>query len=245
VDRMPRAAIARAAAIARRSAEVAADLLMPARCAGCDLPGTLLCPGCRTLLPLIERTGSCPRCGAPDGAHGCAECGRTHVTFVAARCAGVFEWPLSRLVTLHKDAGELRLTPLLAELAAGAAGEWCETADAVVPIPASPGAFARRGFDHGALLAAEFAHRTGVPAYDALRARPRRDQRHLSRESRGANARASLWCPGGLSVPERVLLIDDVMTTCATAEAATLALIERGAREVRVVAVARTCGGRL
>lgn len=231
------------AGTARAVLNAAADLMMPARCAGCDLPGTLLCEGCRSLLPLIDPLDACPRCGAPDGAHGCAECGRIEIGFGGARCAGVFEWPLSRMVTLHKDSGELRLTALLARLAVDAAGEWLEWADVLVPVPASPGAFARRGFDHGELLCAEVAHISGLPAMDCLRARPRRDQRHLSREQRAANALASLRCPETVSVPRRVLVVDDVMTTCATAEAAAHALQGRGADDVRVLAVARACGG--
>jgi predicted amidophosphoribosyltransferase len=219
--------------------------MWPARCAGCDLPGTLLCDRCRARLPLIDEATACSRCGAPDGAYGCAECGRRSLGFAAGRCAGVFEWPLDRAIRLHKDAGELRLTNVLAHLAADAAGEWACWAQAVVPVPTSPGAVARRGFDHGALLAAEFAHLTGVPAVEALRARPRRDQRGLDRERRAANARASIVAAPGAAVPGRVLVLDDVFTTGATLDAAAVALAGAGAREVRVLAVARACGGRL
>ena len=229
----------------KAAASGAADILWPLRCVGCDLPGALLCPRCGEGLALIDRDAACPLCGAPDGVHGCAECGRSVFTFEAARCAGVLEWPLSRAITLHKDAAELRLTPMLAGLAADAAAEWSEWAQAVAVLPASPGAYARRGFDHGALLAVEFAHATGLPAIDVLRARPRRDQRQLSRELRGENANASIVAIPGASVPGRVLVIDDVMTTGATSEAATRALLGAGASAVRVVAVARACGGRL
>ena len=223
----------------------AADLLWPVRCAGCDLPGRLLCDACALALPLIEHLTACPKCGAPDGDRGCAECGRSEFTFSAARCAGVLEWPLSRIVTLHKDAAELRLTPLLAHLAAEAAADWRYWAQAVAVLPASPGAFARRGFDHGALLAAEFGRISGLPAIDVLRALPRRDQRHLSRQVRCENASASILAIAGAYVPSRVLVVDDVMTTGSTAEAAAVALLRAGAAEVRVVAVARACGGRL
>lgn len=222
-----------------------ADLVWPPRCAGCDLPGTLLCDRCRDALPLIDPARACPRCGAPDGDRGCAECGRTSYAFADARCAGVLEWPLSRAVTLHKDAGELRLTSLLAELAADTAGEWAAWAQAVTFVPASPGAVLRRGFDHGALLAAAFAARSGVPALDALRARPRRDQRGLTRERRRVNARASVGLHASVAVPPRVLLLDDVFTTGSTLDAAALVLLGAGAQEVRAVAVARACGGRL
>jgi predicted amidophosphoribosyltransferase len=237
--------VARTITLVRGAVLIAADLVWPLRCAGCDLPGTPMCDRCRADLPLIDRAHACPRCGAPDGDHGCAECGRSTFTFAAARCAGVLEWPLSRAVTLHKDAAELRLTPLLARLAADAAGEWTEWAHGVAALPASPGAFARRGFDHGALLAAEFGRLSGLPALDVLRARPRRDQRHLSRERRGENAGSSIAALPHAFVPARVLVLDDVMTTGATAEAASVALLDAGAVEVRVVVVARACGGRI
>lgn len=149
------------------------------------------------------------------------------------------------MIRLHKDAGELRLTPELARLVAQTAGSWLSWADVVVPVPASPGALARRGFDHGALLAAEFSHMTGIPAFGALRARPRRDQRGLDREARTANARASIVAAPGVAVPGRVLVIDDVFTTGATLDAAALALARAGAREVRVLACARACAGRI
>jgi predicted amidophosphoribosyltransferase len=157
----------------------------------------------------------------------------------------VLEWPLSRAVTLHEDAAELRLTPFLAQLASDAAGEWCGWARAVACVPASPGAYARRGFDHGALLGAAFARVTGVPAIDVLRALPRRDQRLLGRERGRANAGASLVAVPGAFVPARVLVLDDVMTTGATIESAAVALLEAGAAEVRVVAVARACSGNI
>jgi len=229
----------------RKAGAVASDVLWPPRCAGCDLPGTLLCDRCRDRLPLIDRTHACSRCGAPDGDRGCAECGRSTFAFAAARCAGVLEWPLSRMVTLHKDSAELRLTPLLARLAADAAGEWLDWADGVAVLPASPGAYGRRGFDHGALLTAEFARIGSLPALDILRALPRRDQRQLSRRGRADNATASIVAIPHAHVPARVLMLDDVMTTGATLDAAAVALLGAGAREVCAVAVARACGGRL
>lgn len=222
-----------------------ADLAWPLRCAGCDLPGVALCERCRAALRLIEREAACPRCGAPDGAAGCAECDGGERSYVAARCAGVLEWPLARLVTLHKDAGEMRFTPVLARLAADAAGEWTTWADAIVPVPGSPGALARRGFDHCAMLAAVLGVMTDLPALETLSGLPRRDQRHLSRDERARNAGSSIRAIPGASVPSHVLLLDDVMTTGATLDAAARALREAGAVEVRAVTAARACGGRL
>lgn len=218
------------------------DLVAPTRCAGCERPGTLLCDACAAALPLIDPAHACPRCGAPGGLLWCGECCDAEHAFEGVRCAGVLEPPLSRMVTLYKDAGELRLAPLLGELAARAAGDWRDWAAAVVPVPPSPAAIARRGFDHTARVAAETAAALGVPALDALSCRPRRDQRALSRGRRLANASGSISALPGVAVPDRVLVLDDVLTTGATLDAAAGALRAAGVAHVRALTVGRACG---
>lgn len=219
-----------------------AEVIAPTRCAGCELPGALLCDRCRAALPLIDATRACPRCGAPGGVMWCGECCDAEYAFSTVRCAGVLEPPLSRLVTVYKDAGEMRLAPLLAELLAAAVGEWADWPDAVVPVPPSPAAVARRGFDHTARVAAELGLLLVVPAYDALACRPRRDQRALSRGRRLTNAAGSIAALPGVAPPSHVLLIDDVLTTGATLDAAARALRDAGASEVRAATVGRACG---
>ncbi|MDY0088628.1 MAG: double zinc ribbon domain-containing protein, partial [Coriobacteriia bacterium] len=92
------------------------ELVLPTRCAGCDLPGQLLCERCRAELPLIEMAGACARCGAPYGHLVCTECWRAEPAFEAGVCAGSFEPPLSRCISIYKDAGERRLGGLLGDL---------------------------------------------------------------------------------------------------------------------------------
>ncbi len=219
--------------------EALLEALYPTRCAGCDLPGRLVCAECRDTLPLIDQRRACPRCGAPEGARWCGECPEDPFAFAAMRCAGVFEPPLSRMVALHKDADEQRLAGTFAGMLACAVGEWRGWADAVVAVPARRSAVARRGYDHGSAIAACLAVRLGVPAIDALTARPVRDQRLLTRDRRRANVRGSLAAVPGVSLPARLLLVDDVMTTGATLDAAAAALLSAGATEVRALAVAR------
>jgi predicted amidophosphoribosyltransferase len=219
-----------------------AELVSPLRCGGCDLPGALLCARCRAALVLIDPACACARCGAPGGHRWCGECCDADFAFEAVRCAGVLERPLSRLVTLFKDAADLGLGPLLGDVAAAAVGDWSGWADAVVPVPPSPAALTRRGFDHTAHLAAEVATVLDIPALELLEGRPRRDQRALSRRRRAENAAGSVVVLPGALVPERVLVIDDVMTTGATIDAAARALLDTGAVTVRALTVARACG---
>ena len=220
----------------------AAELVAPTRCAGCDLPGALLCDRCRRAVRAIDSARACPSCGAPGGVRWCGECAGEAYAFDAVRCAGVFEGPLARAVRLHKDAAEHRLASVLARLTADVLGDWARWADALVPVPPSPRAFARRGSDHTARLACEVAVLLRLPALDALRCMPRRDQRGLTREKRLANAAGSIRAVPGVAIPPRVLVLDDVLTTGATLSAAAKALRDAGATEVRAVAVARSCG---
>jgi predicted amidophosphoribosyltransferase len=216
-----------------------AEVLSPMRCAGCDLPGSLLCTPCRAALPLIPPAEACPRCGARTVASQCTECRGRDFVFDAASCAGILDGPLSRMLSLYKDAGERRYAPILGALAADAAARWRGWADAVVPIPSTRAARARRGFDHVVPLASAVAAALDVPLLTYLRAARRLDQRGLGREERMTNMAAAFVVLPIESAPRRVVVVDDVMTTGATLDAAATLLMGVGVGTVRVVSVAR------
>ncbi|MBA4370662.1 MAG: ComF family protein [Coriobacteriaceae bacterium] len=230
-----------------RLAEGLAELLSPTRCAGCELPGALLCPDCEGALPRIDPRTACPRCGAPTRGGACVECAGRAFAFAGARCLGTLEPPLSRMVVLHKDAGERRLGAVLGALAAEV---WLATppaAPAVPPeavtfVPASRDALRHRGFDHAEGIAHAVAARLGLPCVRALTRVRGGDQRALGRDARLA-ALSCAFAPGPEPTPPRVLLVDDVFTTGATLHAAALALRASGCAEVLALALARACGG--
>ncbi len=229
------------------------DLVAPTRCAGCEYPGVLLCPGCSARLETIVAERACPRCGAPECRRRCHECRERDFSFAAARSAVVFDGPAPRIVVLHKDASERRLSRVMARSMAVAAGEWARWADAVVGVPASPAAVVRRGYDHGADLAAAVAAELGLPVAAPIRCDTARDQRDLTRAGRARNARFTADPPpprrtflsapaperAEVLAPAKVLLVDDVFTTGATCDAAAATLIGAGTGEVRVLSFAR------
>ena len=228
------------------------ELVAPTTCAGCEWPGAVVCAACDERLERIAPERACPRCGAPECRRRCHECAGRTFPFAAARCAVVFDDPAPRIVVLHKETAERRLAADMARIMAPALAEWSrEGIDAVVGVPAAPSAVARRAYDHGAGLAAALAAELGIPAARPLRCLTARDQRALGRAQRAANV--AFTCEpeprrrgrGGapelatVMTPGRVLLVDDVFTTGATAAAATRALLAAGSREVRVAAFAR------
>ncbi len=209
------------------------ETVFPTRCAGCELPGELLCGACRDALPLIDARTACPRCYAPYGWLVCTECWDADLGLDAAVAVGLLERPLSRAVTLYKDAFERRLAEVLGEMLAEAVvARWSPgapdphlIAEAIVPVPASMRAVRRRGYDHALLLAESVSRHTGVPCEPLLRHVRSADQRHLSRAERLSNVTDAFEVASDTGrVLDRVLIIDDVLTTGATMKAAATAL---------------------
>ena len=223
-----------------RLLEGLAELAFPTRCAGCELPGAVLCDTCRDALPRIEADGSCPRCGAPYGYLTCTECWSREWAFSAALALGELEAPLARAVVLHKDAGERRLASVLGILLAEQVEcEWPGWSQAVAFVPATRAALKRRGFDHGLAIGAALSAALGIPLVRALERGAALDQRSLGRLARAENAAGTFSASRDVEVPERVLLTDDVFTTGATLDSAAAVLLDSGAGEVRVAAIAR------
>lgn len=222
-----------------RVIEALAELIAPTRCAGCDLPGQLLCETCVELAAAVDRECSCPRCGAPFGALVCTECWNSVFAFERAIALGELGRPLARAVVLHKDAGERRLGTVLGELLApSVAQKWAGWPDAVTWVPPTPAALTRRGFDHARKIAEPVAEACGAPLEGLLVRGRARDQRLLGRAQRVANAAQTFSAIG--VVPRRVLVVDDVLTTGATLDAASSVLLEAGADVVRVAVIARS-----
>lgn len=260
--------VARAAAAAL--AEAALELLSPTRCCGCERPGPLVCGRCLGELSLIDPRRACLRCGAPFGDIACTECagaglgedagaaggdgGRAPAADAVSRCLAMaaYEGPLPRIIRAYKDAGELRLAPLLAEMLLDCAlhaqiaapdryGGLLDGADALCFVPATASAFRRRGFDHMEAVARPLGELAGIPVADVLLKHGSGDQRAHGRSGRRAAARGMYEAVSGLG-GMRVVLVDDVVTTGATISAAAAALREAGAARVDALALARVWG---
>lgn len=251
LDNMPRIHdIARTAALyGQGAAEAIAETLWPTRCAVCDVPGEVLCERCAQRLAYIDWWRACPRCGAPFGGVQCSECndvmlaamGRTTPAFDGSASAVALDDAASRIVRTWKDAGERRLSSAMAAVMAPyVPPAWLAGCPpAVVALPATSAARRRRGFDHGEELAREVAARLGLPVVPVL-ARPRAlDQRALARRGRLRNMEGRFQALPGASAPRRALLVDDVCTTGATANAAADALRAAGCEHVYALTFAR------
>ncbi|HWB98813.1 MAG TPA: ComF family protein [Bryobacteraceae bacterium] len=115
------------------------------------------------------------------------------------------------------------------------------TFDVVAPVPLHWRRRWRRGFNQSELLAREIARRWSVPVENlARRSRATLTQAGLSNAARRENVSRAFAVPRPRGVEgRRILLVDDVMTTGATASACALALKRAGARSVNLLTLAR------
>jgi ComF family protein len=174
----------------------------------------------------------------------CALCRSGLRGFDAAYCFGAYEGVLRELIHLYKYGAVKTLARPLGDLLARALPR-DERFDGITPVPLHWLKFWSRGFNQSALLAQVLARRSGIPLLPALRrTRFTAAQASLSNSSRRRNVAAAFRVRrlGGFARKlegRRILLIDDVMTTGATAAACANALKRAGAARVALLTIAR------
>ena len=207
-----------------------------------------MCPSCLAKPKALDAEYFCVQCRAPfrsrfplDEQGRCALCRRGLRGFDAAYSFGFYEDELRELIHLFKYGRVQTLDkPLGALLALALPRE--RTFDVIVPMPLYWRKRWRRGFNQAALLAHTISRRTHVPVLNALRrVKDTAAQAGLTNAKRRLNVSGAFRAksPTGLS-GKKVLLIDDVLTTGATAASCARALKAAGASEVTLLTLART-----
>lgn len=217
---------------------------LPSRCLVCaeaGQPGRDLCRACEAALPWNR--SACPGCGLPVPAPAalCGACLQRAPAFDAVRASFVYAEPLDRLLPRFKFHHDLAAGGLLSGLMAQALhrdppADW---PDALVPVPLHRARLRRRGYDQALELARPLARSCGLPLRCDLlqRVHATQAQSELDAAARRRNLRRAFDVRG--VVPAHVALVDDVMTTGATLEAAARRLRQAGARRVDAWVCAR------
>jgi ComF family protein len=203
---------------------VLADLVAPPLCWTCRGPaarGEPLCRGCRRLLRFL---GSRP----------------VRLAGLQAWAAVAYEGPARDLVGALKFDGALAVAEAMARLVVASAPAGMLSAP-LVPVPLHPARLRRRAFNQAAVLAEAIGARASQPVIDCLvRRGPDVRQVGRGRAARLAGPAGAFVATG--AVPDRVALVDDVVTTGATLAACARALRAAGATQIAALAFARTPG---
>lgn len=243
----PRAGAFAAAALGRLL-----DTIVPALCLGCRRPivdPRTLCAPCWTTLELISPP-ICDIMGTPlafDAGPGARspELRWNHPLYERARAATVFGPMSRRLVHQLKFQDIPGVAVLMARLMAPRIADVTRGADLLVPMPLHRLRLASRRFNQAVLIADALAPLVGVPVARRAVARVRHTphQVGLSREARANNLNGAFRVVDRAAFAGRsVVIVDDVLTSGASADALALTLSAAGAARVSVATFARVVG---
>jgi len=222
------------------------DLLWPPRttCLICEGPANgngLVCLTCWGAMPFPEGLSRCRQCMRPlaRGVGACEDCAGGQ-PYERVWAIGLHRGALREAVHHLKFGGRRELGEPLGRLLAA---QIQSPYDLVVPVPLHPSRLRQRGYNQAGLLAAELAACMGVPMVERALIRLRRTghQAKLERQARLKNLSGAFQVAPGESVRltgKSVLLVDDVLTTGATATAAATVLRSAGVRCVDLAVLA-------
>lgn len=201
--------------------------------------GLDLCANCRETLPAQRH--ACSHCALPLAQPGaCGQCQQHGPLLDHCHAAFVYAYPLDRLVPRLKFHRDLAAGRLLGELLLESiAAAQLPLPQALVPVPLHAGRLRQRGYDQALELARPLARRLKLSLRaDALqRSRATAAQSELDAGQRQRNVHQAFRACGPM--PAHVVLIDDVMTTGATLQAAARALRQAGVQRVDAWVCAR------
>ncbi len=229
------------------------DVCLPARCLACGaayrygerpghelLQGYALCPSCRIQCEPVCAANRCNVCSVPVPRFivVCERCRREAFAFQRAIAVHRYSGVAARVIESFKFGSHRSLGRFMAAELATVLADSFPSGAPLVPVPSSRASVRRRGFAGALVIARELARLTDSRLQELLRSRHARSQKALSYQDRRANALASLSLRPGAAVPVRAILVDDVLTTGATADSCARRLIEGGAKEVFLLAYA-------
>lgn len=226
------------------------DLLLPPSCMACGTPVATpmsLCAECWSSLPVIE-AARCTRCAVPlpvawQAEAECLGCLRDPPDFDHAAAPYLYDGPARSILLAMKHGRDAWAAPMARDMLR-AAPDWASPGRLLIPVPLHRWRLAGRGYNQALLLARALAKAGGAAlAPDWLqRVKPTPRTRGLGRAQRRRNVVGAFRLRPGLAARIKgahVVLVDDVLTTGATASACARVLKRAGAARVDVLVYAR------
>jgi ComF family protein len=211
------------------------EFMAPTHCLNCQLSGDLLCSDCRKTAP-ITRAETCYRCNklSPLGKT-CTTCRGSSQLF-GVTVASYYDGAIKELILAFKfnrahSAATIGASILAPKLTSA-------DYDIVTSVPSAPGRYRERGFNQSALLAAALAKQLRLPYSSLLGRLHHGEQIGAGRRDRIEQIKGAFY-PVGKFANQRILIVDDVLTTGATLAECALTLKSAGAKRVSAAVLAK------
>lgn len=232
--------------------KMAAEALYPEGLVCLDCGGELkdgerrhsLCEKCAEKLPY--RDGKiCERCACYiDDGRLCKACMTSETYFDGVAAPFDYNGIIRKIIIEYKDGGATFYYKYIARHLADYFSATDEKADIICYVPSDKKAIRRRGFEHNKKVSEFIGQETSLPVYYPLeRIKAVRDQTKSNRAERAKNVKDAFAVKKGFDAKslqdKRIILIDDIVTTGATANECARVLKEAGVKSVTVLALAR------
>lgn len=211
---------------------------------GAELPqkGRLsLCATCFEHFPFVGEQ-ICLLCGTPERTEAdyCVRCMNCEFAFQKNRSVAVYEGEAKEMVLGLKYARKLYLVDTMTALMSDVFLSSGIAADEIAFVPMSAAERKGRGYNQSELLARRLGERLGLPVSPVLnKIKETKTQKEITGEQRAENLKNAFLCTDTLS-GKKMLLVDDVFTTGATANECARALLKAKAKEVNCLTFAVT-----
>ena len=206
-----------------------------------------ICMPCESELPWLG--DACQVCALPLAANGltCDQCLKARPAFTQVIAPWTYSFPIDSLITRFKHSSNWPYGRLLAELLAQSLHyrfeEGLQRPDALIPVPLARKRLRRRGFNQAAMLARWLSDELQIACDEqwVIRTQDTSAQQDLNARARQHNLRRAFALHPQANIRGRHLaLVDDVLTTGATARTLARLLMDAGASRVDVYCLART-----
>ncbi len=243
------ARLAKIKAVVKRAFKAFDGALYPLDCT-CDACGNelvedtryRLCSECMASLPFVKGH-ICLNCGVPlkDESDYCNRCQNQKSAFLKNRSPLVYDGEVKRLIYKLKFAKKTYVAQTLGALMADKFLECGMNSEIIVFVPMTASEEKKRGYNQAELLANEVGKRLDIPVLPALaKIKSTSEQKELKGKDRALNLEGAFACIFEQVNGRKILLIDDIFTTGATANECAKVLLKAKAREVCVLTAAVT-----
>lgn len=226
--------------------ELVLSVFFPRRCPLCDKVisyGRSVCRDCEKKVPYIKEP-FCKKCGKQlenERQEFCGDCSRKKHTYVQGKAVFSYEKEMKLSMYRFKYSNRREYAEFYAKKAKEAYGKWVIYRDieAIVPIPLYAGKQRKRGYNQAEIFAKCLGRQMGIPVEKNLikRVRNTTPQKELNDRQRKDNLKGAFQVKTNIVKYSKILLVDDIYTTGATADAAAEVLVKAGVAEVYVLCI--------